>query len=122
MIRGRVNPYRQALITIDIVDAKGTMQSVEVILDTGFTGYLTLPPDSIRSFGLPFAGYRTFELANGESFNFNTYVATVSWHGRLSDAQVLQSDSAPLLGMDMLWDSSIRMEAWTGGEVIIEER
>ena len=122
MIRGKVNQYQQALITIDIVDSADSLQSLEVVLNTGFTGYLTLPPDAIRRLGLPSAGYRIFELASGEPFEFTTYLATVSWHGRLADALVLQSDSVPLLGMDLLWDSSVTLEAWADGEVIIEER
>ena len=92
-------------------DSEGQLQPVDAVLDTGFTGYLTLRPDSIRLLGLPFAGYRTFELANGESFEFSNYHAMVSWHGRLSDVLVVGSDSASLLGMDLLWDSSVRMEA-----------
>ena len=43
MIRGRVSESQQALVSIDIVDDRNLYQSVEVILDTGFTGYLTLP-------------------------------------------------------------------------------
>ena len=65
MIRGRVNQYQQALITIDIMDSADSLQSLEVVLDTGFTGYLTLPPDAIQRLGLPSAGYRIFELASG---------------------------------------------------------
>ncbi len=122
MIRGKVNQFQQAWITLAVMDSEDRLQELEVVLDTGFTGYLTLPPDAIRRLGLPSAGYRIFELANGEPFEFNTYRATVSWHGRLADALVLQSDSVPLLGMDLLWDSSVRLEAWADGEVIIEER
>ena len=117
MIRGKVNQFQQAWITLAVMDSEDRLQELEVVLDTGFTGYLTLPPDAIRRLGLPSAGYRIFELANGEPFEFNTYRATVSWHGRLADALVLQSDSVPLLGMDLLWDSSVRLEAWADGEV-----
>ncbi len=122
MIRGKVNRHQQAVIPIAIMGSDDGLQSLEFVLDTGFTGYLTLPPDSIRLLGLPSAGHRIFELANGEPFEFNTYLATVSWHGRLCDALVLQSDSVPLLGMDLLWDSSVRLQAWADGEVTIEER
>ena len=122
MIRGRVSRYGQALVAIDVLDSEGQLQSVDVVLDTGFTGYLTLPPDSIRSLGLPFGGYRTFELAKGESFEFSNYHAMVSWHEHLSDVLVVESDSAPLIGMDLIWNSSVRMEAWADGEVVIEER
>ena len=52
MIRGRVSESQQALVSIDIVDDRSLYQSVEVILDTGFTGYLTLPTGLIDRLGL----------------------------------------------------------------------
>ena len=121
MIRGKVTGDQQALVTVDIMDGDDLLQPIEVILDTGFTGYLTLPTDSIQELGLPSVGRRTFELANGELFEFEAYLAAVSWHGRLSDALVLKSDSAPLLGMTLLWGSRVTVDALTDGQVTIEE-
>ena len=121
MIRGKVSGNQQALVTVEIMDGEGRLQSLEAILDTGFTGYLTLPTESIQRLGLPSVGQRTFELANGELFEFEAYLAGVSWHGRLSDALVLKSDSAPLLGMTLLWGSRVTVDALTDGEVTIEE-
>ena len=121
MIRGKVSGNQQALVTVEIMDGEGCPQSLEAILDTGFTGYLTLPTESIQRNGLPSVGQRTFELANGELFEFEAYLAGVSWHGRLSDTLALKSDSAPLLGMTLLWGSRITVDALTDGEVTIEE-
>ena len=121
MIRGRVSESQQALVSIDVEDDKGFYQSVEVILDTGFTGYLTLPLGSIERLGLPSVGQRTFELANGDLFEFEAYLASVSWHGSQRDVLVLRSDSVPLLGMTLLWGSRITMDAAAEGDVLIEE-
>ena len=121
MIRGKVSGDQQALVTVDIMDGEGYFQPLGVVLDTGFTGYLTLPSESIQELGIPSVGRRTFELANGELFEFEAYLAAVSWHGRLSDALVLKSDSAPLLGMTLLWGSRVTVDALTDGEVTIEE-
>lgn len=121
MIRGKVSEDLQPLVTVGIIDGEGRPQSLEVILDTGFTGYLTLPTKSIQRLELPSVGQRTFELANGELFEFEAYFASVSWHGRLSDALVLKSDSAPLLGMTLLWGSRVTLDALTDGEVAIKE-
>ena len=120
MIRGELNENREALVTIEINDAEGRARPVEVVLDTGFTGYLTLPAETIRQLGLLPVGRRTFELANGELFEFEAYLAGVSWHGRLTDALVLRSDSEPLLGMTLLWGSRLTLDAMAQGEVRIE--
>ena len=116
-----VTGEQQALVVVDIVDGEDLLQPIEVILDTGFTDYLTLPSDSIQELGLPSVGRRTFELANGELFEFDAHLATVEWHGRLSDALVLKSDSAPLLGMTLFWGSRVTVDALADGQVTIEE-
>ena len=121
MIKGKVSGDQQALVTVDIMDAESRFQPTEVILDTGFTGYLTLPAEYIQELGLPSVGRRTFELANGELFEFEAYLAAVLWYGRLSDALVLKSDSAPLLGMTLLWGSRVTLDALTDGDVTITE-
>ena len=74
----------------------------------------------MEQLGLPSVDQRTFELANGEMFEFEAYLAEVSWHGCLRDALVLKSDSAPLLGMTLLWGSRITVDALTDGEVTIK--
>ncbi len=121
MISGSVSGDQQAVVTIEIIDGDGAPRALGVILDTGFTGYLTLPSESIEQLALPFVGQRTFELANGELFRFDAYLAAVAWHGSLRDALVLLSDSTPLLGMTLLWGSRMTLDAITNGEVTIEE-
>ena len=121
MINGKVSSNQRALITIEIFDSEDRLQSMEAILDTGFTGYLTLPQESIRQLGLRSVGQRTFELANGDLFDFQVYLGSVSWHDRPNDVLVLESDSVPLLGMTLLWGSRVTLDASTGGEVTIEE-
>ena len=121
MIKGKVSGDQRALVTVEILDSTGRFQPVEAILDTGFTGYLTLPQESIRQLGLRPVGQRTFELANGDLFDFQVYLGSVSWHGIPNDVLVLESDSIPLLGMTLLWGSRVSIEAVADGEVIIEE-
>ena len=74
VLRGKVSADQQALVAVEIMDGEGRPRPVEVVLDTGFTGYLTLPPESIHQLGLPSVGQRTFELANGELYEFQVYL------------------------------------------------
>ena len=78
MIRGNVSADHQALVAIEIADNAGHPRPLDVALDTGFTGYLTLPSEAIQQLGLTSVGERTFELANGELFQFEAYLASVS--------------------------------------------
>ncbi len=109
------------MIEIDVMGEDNRRQSIEAVLDTGFSGYLTLPWDSIRGLGLQSAGQRAFELANGEQFEFNTYLAMVSWHERLRLVTVLESDSVPLLGAFLLWGNRVTLDMLDDGDVAIDE-
>lgn len=66
-MRGRVvSGGREAVIAITLLggSANGAVE-VEAVIDTGFTGHLTLPPAVIRSLALPKRGFVEVELADG---------------------------------------------------------
>ncbi|MXW36143.1 MAG: clan AA aspartic protease [Chloroflexi bacterium] len=90
------------------------------MLDTGFTGYLTLPAADIQQLGLPPGGERTFRLASGELHTFEVYDGSVLWHGHSTEALVLQAEGLPLIGMSLLWGSRVTFDALAGGIVEIE--
>ena len=121
MPNGQVSADREALITIDILSRDGRLHPIEAVVDTGFDGSLSLPGAFIRELDLASAGKRFFELANGDLFEFELYYAWVLWHGRRSRVVILQSETAPLLGMELLWGSRVTMDTLTGGAVEIEE-
>ena len=90
-------------------------------MDTGFTGDLSLPLNAIRRLGLSPLGRRFFTLANGERTSMNAYSGTLLWHERAQEVVVIQSGSAPLLGMGLLWGSRVTFDAMDGGGALIEE-
>ncbi len=121
MPSGTVRADRRAQLTIETLDRDGRSHPVDVVLDTGFTGSLTLPPETIRLLGLLYIGMRTFELADSQQVRFDTYLGSVSWHDRERLVVTLESDGAPLLGTRLLWGSRVTMDALAGGAVEIEE-
>ena len=121
MIRGKVNQALEARFTVEFMDGGGQIHAVEVVLDTGFTGALTLPPDLIRPLGLTLVGGRIASLANGELVRLNSWRGTVLWHGRPRRILVLQSDGVPLLGMSLLRGSRVTLDVLDAGDVVIEE-
>ena len=44
MIEGVVNANLEAVVTLSLQDPSGRTREVEAVVDTGFNGYLTLPP------------------------------------------------------------------------------
>lgn len=121
MIRGRVSQDLQAVVEVTLIGDAGQHRSVEVVLDTGFQGYLVLPLYVIRELGLQHPEQDTFVLASGEEVDFNTYLATVSWHDRPRMVIVLEAESTPLMGTFLLRGSRVVLEMEAGGGATIEE-
>lgn len=125
MIRGEVSRSPdgglEAWVAVSVMDADGEPQQHDLIVDTGFTGWLTLPEADIRRLGLVRTGYRDSVIASGNTERFNYYRTSVSLHGRLYEVEVFESIDQPLLGMELLEGSRVVVDAWDGGDVIIQE-
>lgn len=123
MIIGHVTPDgREAVIFLDMLGREGQIQRIEAVIDTGFTGYLTLPADVTGSLRLPRRGSETFLLADGSEAVLPVYRGRVLWHGREFRIPVSQADGEALVGMSLLRGSRLTVDAVPGGEVRIEER
>ena len=83
MIEGSVNAYYEAVVTLPIEGTPGQMREVDAVVDTGFNGYLTLPPMLVRELGLPVVGDAEAVLADGSEATFDVYGITVLWDGQL---------------------------------------
>lgn len=103
-----------------VVGSRGHATRIRAVIDTGFTGHLTLPHDIVRDLDLPLLGSRYVTLADGVTVSLDVHRATVLWHGgehRPVRAFVAHGDA--LVGMALLRGSEIRIEAADGGEVAI---
>lgn len=125
MIRGTVlegpDNELEPWLCVSVEYANEGLMQCEVILDTGFTGWLTLPEQVIRELGLRKIGSHFATLASGEMEQFDYYVTRMVWHGRLQWIEILQSINQSLLGMELLRDNWITMFVQDGGDVIIQE-
>jgi clan AA aspartic protease len=95
---------------------------VQVVIDTGFTGHLTLPPDTVHSLSLPERGFVEVELADGEMTSLSVYEAHVLWHGLTRRVPVYEAGGGPLIGMSLLRGSTLTVQVIPGGEITIAER
>src|SRR5437762_13370584 len=98
MVTGAVNPFREAIVRLYVRGPSGQEQEVEALVDTGFTGALTLPPDLIAALGLPFRRSGRGLLADGTQSLFAVFEATVIWDGQPRTVAVDRIPSDPLLG------------------------
>ena len=115
MISGWVNAFREAVVRLPVQRARGQEHAIEAVLDTGFNGYLTLPPELIAELGLPFRRNGRAVLGDGSTVTFDIHEAVVIWDGRPRRIPVDAADTDPLLGMGLLYGHFLGVEVFEGG-------
>ena len=102
MITGHVNLQREAIVPIRVLGDGGYEQEVDAIIDTGFTGQLTLPTHRIVALGLVWLTQGQTMLGNGQIDVYDVYEAVVIWDGQPRTILVEEADTTPLIGMDLM--------------------
>jgi clan AA aspartic protease len=111
---------REPLIRLTIRGSRGRQQEIEAVVDTGYTGWLTLSPDVIAALHLSWQTFGRGVLADGSVSTFDVYQAKVVWDGRLRRAFVDEVDATPLVGMALLRGYEYKMQVRARGKVTIK--
>ena len=119
MIHGVVNQSCEAILPIVVKNDTRT-QLVDAVIDTGFSGFLTLPFSTIESLDLIWKGRDMATLGDGTSYIFEVYIAVVIWDGQYRTIDINESETMPLIGMQLLRGYDLRLQAIEGGSVTIE--
>jgi clan AA aspartic protease len=120
MISGVVTSDREATIRVLVRGARGQEAEVEAVIDTGFTGFLTLPARLIANLVLSFAGTTRAALADGSEVAMDVFEASVLWDDLEHDVVVLAAEGVALVGMALLSGYRVTLEVESGGSVRIE--
>jgi clan AA aspartic protease len=94
--------------------------TLEFVIDTGFTGYLTLPEEAIVSLQLPYLESIQANLADDSEISIPLYEATILWGDQERTARVLATGKRPLLGTALLQDYELVAQFVEGGLVTID--
>jgi predicted aspartyl protease len=84
-------------------------RSVEAVIDTGYNGGLTLPPDWIEAMGLREFGEENVVLADGSLKSIPTYLGYAILEEEAHEVVVAEAPS-PLAGTALLWGFSLYVE------------
>ncbi len=120
MITGVVNASQEAVIRLKVRGPNGQEYELDAIIDTGFTGFLTLPAAVIASLGFPFAGYQQVILGDGSTQLVEVYTGVVEWDGQTPVVEIDSAETDPLMGMSLLSGYKLTIETINGGMVLIE--
>lgn len=117
MITGKVNADYEPIIRIAICDKVGKVHERDAVIDTGFDGWLCLPPDFIAELKLNWKRRGRALLADGSESIFDIYAATVVWDRQLLTIPIDEADSDPLVGMSLMEGYELNIQVIDGGMV-----
>lgn len=120
MMFGVVNENCEAIIKVAVGRISSPKITVDAVIDTGFTSFLSLPLSIITDLNLTWHYRDVGTLGDGSEVVFDLYKASVIWDGQNQMIDVVASDAEPLVGMGLLYGFKIQIEAVEGGRVAIE--
>lgn len=107
-------------LTLKVRGPRRREREIEVIVDTGYTGALTLSPAIITALGLSWQGFGRGILADGSECSFDVYETSVVWDGRARRVLVDEANADPLVGMKLLDGFELKAQIREGGRVTIK--
>jgi clan AA aspartic protease len=94
--------------------------TIEFVVDTGFNGYLTLPPQAIAVMNLPLESTLVATLADGSESEMPIHLAKIRWDDLEEVVTVLATGTKPLLGTALLQGFRLIVEFADEGMVKVE--
>ena len=122
MIEGVVNADYEPVVALALQGPYGQTSEIEAVIDTGFTGFLTVTPALVMELGLSLEGIGRATLADGSEATFPSYDVAVLWEGEPRYVLADGADTTPLIGMRLLDSHNLSIDVEEGGRVVIHAR
>jgi clan AA aspartic protease len=113
---GRVTATREALLRLHL----SMGETIECLVDTGFTGSLVLPQTLVARLNLPIVGREVFEMVGGRQFIASVALADIEWLGETRTVRVIVSEDT-LLGTELLDGTQLMIDYITYTVMISDE-
>jgi clan AA aspartic protease len=118
MMQGYVNENHEAVLTV-VVKNGNKLKSINAVIDTGFTGFLSLPIAIITELDLSWNYRDRGTLGDGSETLFDIYDAMVIWNGQYREIEVNRAETDPLIGMSLFRGYRLQIDTIPGGLVTI---
>ncbi len=119
MMQGYVNENYEAVISV-VVKNGAKLKSINAVIDTGFTGFLSLPVAIIMELDFSWSYRDRATLGDGSETLFDIYEASIIWDGQYREIEINAADTEPLLGMRMLRGYRLQVDTIECGLVTIQ--
>ncbi len=120
MMQGYVNQNYEAMLSL-VVRNSDKLKSITAVIDTGFTGFLSLPIATIRELELSWSYRDRATLGDGSEVLFDIYDGMVIWGGQYREIEINAAETEPLIGMSLLRGYRLQVDTVQGGLVKISE-
>ena len=124
MLQGNVRRFGGALYPVCVVHLfgdSGVPARLEAVIDTGFSGLMTLPAKTVEQMHLPKVGEARAFLADGIEREYGLYRVDVDWFGESRPIEVLCMGRFPLLGMAMMEGLDLRVRVEDDGDIALTD-
>jgi len=102
-ITGKVTEELEPVVRVRLLSGR----EVSCLVDTGFTGALVLPLETVRKLNLPIVGDEfPVEMVGGEKTKAALAIAEIEWLGEIRPIFVIIKDDY-LLGSELLKDTEL---------------
>lgn len=122
MIEGSVNANHEAVVTLSVRGPGGQTREVNAVIDTGYSGSLTLPPALVAELELPHVFSSKATLADDTEVSFRVHRVTMLWDSRPRHIEADAVGSTSLVGMALLNAHSLYVDVEHGGRVVIQPK
>jgi clan AA aspartic protease len=119
MMQGIVDQNCEAMIRLVVGNSRDRRVVIEALIDTGFTGFLTLPKSIVTQLGLSAYSREEGTLGDGSRCIFDIYSGVVIWEGQSIPIDINGSEATPLVGMGLLYGCQLKIDVVVGGEVTV---
>ena len=120
MMHGIVNQNREATIRLVVGNANIQRQMIDAVIDTGFTGFLTLPLAVLTNLNLQLYSREEGTLGDGSVCIFDVYRGFVIWDGEFKRIDINAAETVLLVGMSLLYGYRMQLDAIEDGTVTIQ--
>ena len=120
MMNGIVDQNCEATLRLVVSNESKQRQVINAVIDTGFTGFLTLPLTVINSLNLRLYSREEGTLGDGSTCIFDVYRGLVIWDGEYRHIDVNAAETEPLVGMSLLYGYRMQLDVIESGIVVIQ--
>jgi len=114
MLTGSVSPNREAILTLTLRDSMNRDHRFDAVIDTGYTGSLSLPPSEIALLGLTWLKYGSGTLADGTQISYDVFEGVILWDGHPRAIQIASLAGGPLIGMSLMYGYELNLPVLDG--------